>query len=177
MKKNINNQEGFTLLELLISLVIISILSFTVMTMYINITKSYLVNGDKNEILYLKQRIMNTISKDIVYGTEVQVLDSDNNPIESNGQRMKLAVPDENEDTGFREVIYSFEDENISRNSNKIIENVSDVEFKIKKDENDINKYVEISGKLTGKTNDVDIDFTYIFDIYNKKWDFDYYQN
>jgi len=256
IKPKIKSNKGFTLLELLISLIIMSIMSISLLGLYTTMTTDFFEGSEKMKGLHEKTRIMNLIKKDITYGTQTEVLNS--------GSDLKFTQPNETE------IVYTFASDKLTRDESgivvEILSGLSGTGFQAIKDGshvtvtsatvgelgNDITlgvtgdyftrsvatlsggtigtkasgtityaagigevvvdgntftynasdavgnnfttiddlvadidalasvnairevKYIEVQGTLTGKTSKSTIDFSYIFEILDKKWEYSY---
>lgn len=145
------------------------------MTSFMVINKGFLVNSDKNEALYKKQRIVNIVKKDNIYNTDYVVLDVTQNPVITEpikGPGLRLTQP------GGTTITYTFQDSKIYRETggitNELVSNVSDITFELKKSDIGYGKYIEIKGNLKGKSNSTNIDFSYIIENVGTKWDYTY---
>jgi len=125
------------LLELLISLIIISIMFVTLVAIYTTMTTGFFEGSEKMKGIHEKTRIINLIKRDLIYGTEVETLNG--------GLDLKLIQPDETV------IVYSFEIDKLTRKvgvaePTDILSGLSNVSFQVKQNE----AYVTVSSETVG---------------------------
>jgi len=160
IKSKIKFKGGYTLLELLISIIIISIIMVSVSSIYITMTTGFFQSSDKIEALQEKQRVINLFKKDMVYKTQIEILNS--------GADLKLIQPN------LTEITYSFIEDKLTRNGVEMLNGLSEGKFQLKTSIDTRNNYIELRGELAGKTNKTKIDFNYVFEVLDNKWEFNY---